>query len=73
MSDDRNKFEPMYNIPSMEELDRQWKESQESSRRGQPRAGRSSTAGRTGTGRSQNASVRSQRSVGETTQRGAAG
>lgn len=70
MSDDRNKFEPMYNIPSMEELDRQWKESQDSSRRGQPRAGRSSTAG---TGRSQNASARRQRSVGQTTQRGVSG
>lgn len=73
MSDDRNKFEPMYNIPSMEELDRQWKESQESSRQGQPRAGRGSAAGRSGTGRSQNTSARNVRSAGGTAQRGTAG
>ena len=64
MSDDRNKFEPMYNIPSMEELDRQWKESQGSSRRGQSRTGRSNT-----TSRSNSASARGAQRAGSTIQR----
>ncbi len=64
MSDDRNKFEPMYNIPSMEELDRQWKESQGSSRRGQSRTGRSNT-----TSRSNSASARGAQRAGNTIQR----
>lgn len=54
MSDDKNRFEPMYNIPSMEELDRQWRESQENSKRAKSGAGQRSTAGRSNMGRSQN-------------------
>lgn len=76
MSDDRNRFDPMLNIPSMEELDRQWKEmqaAQESSKRSQSRtnAGSRSGAGRSKSGTrsagniSQGASTRGQRAVSQ--------
>ena len=82
MSDDKNRFEPMYNIPSMEELDRQWRESQENSKRAKSGAGQRSTAGRSNMGRSQNVAAQRNRSTtqrstgqrpGNTTGRSAAG
>jgi len=58
MSDDRNRFEPMLNIPSMEELDRQWREMHpeqnqgKTTGRGNARAGKTS-ASRSAAGRTQ--------------------
>lgn len=76
MSDDRNRFDPMLNIPSMEELDRQWKEmqaAQESSKRSQSgtnagsrsSAGRSKNSTRSAGNASQSTPTRGQRSVSQ--------
>lgn len=82
MNDNRKGFDPMLNIPSMEELDRQWKESQaaqntkntsRSRSAGNARSGGSSSAARrgnrTGYGSARNASgTSSNRSSGRATQ-----
>ena len=57
MSDDRNRFEPMLNIPSMEELDRQWREMQPEQNQRKTtgtRGGSSARSGKASTGRSAN-------------------
>lgn len=73
MSDDRNRFDPMLNIPSMEELDRQWKEMQafqnakkssgsrtSSTSRSRTGSNTRSGAGRTGFGTTRNSGGRTQ-------------
>lgn len=72
MNNDRNGFDPMLNIPSMEELDRQWREREAAQQRQRfSGAGRSSsgqrTAGRTASSSGQRAANGSRSSNGQRT------
>lgn len=72
MSDDGNRFDPMLNIPSMEELDRQWKEMQaakENSGKSRSGTGKTATGSSSNTARRQSSYSRS----AANTSRGAAG
>lgn len=50
MSEQKNQFEPILNIPTMEELDRQWQEMQERQNGGSPAAGNAKNTGRAAVG-----------------------
>lgn len=79
MSDDKNRFEPILNIPSMEELDRQWREmhpEQNQQKTAGTRGGGNARAGRASAGRSTNGRTQRKsagRSMGGRTQRTSAG
>lgn len=72
MSDERRDFDPMLNIPSMEELDRQWQEMQASKNASKNASGRNRSNGTrqgTGAGRQRASSGRSTSQANRITER----